>query len=242
VRQPFRLAAVFGVLVLCLFATSVAGAQPSIQGGESLHRGEGDGGHEGKRGAIVPAGFSRGGLLLRDWWEGPLSVPADDPANPFNARGCVVRGRVALFYGGECTIPKGTQVFRVAVTTECSNVEEPPFHAETPREALLCGLLGDQFVTAATLTLDGGPPVDLLDGRFDAFMPWSQVVIPQNPIFGGTPGEIMRYGGHGYVALVRSLSVGTHTLLLHMEGQDEPGFDFPIDAESTIIVTRGDDD
>jgi hypothetical protein len=238
VRRPFRLAPVFVVLVLCLCATSVAAAGSSIQGGSILQRGEGDGGHHGKRGEIVPAGFSRGGLLLRDWWEGPLSVPADHPANPFNADGCIVRGGVALFYGGECTVPRGTPVFRVAVSTECSNVEEPPFHAATPREALLCGLLGDQFVTAATLTLDDGPPVDLLDGRFDAFMPWSQVVIPQNPIFGGTPGEIMRYGGHGYVALVRSLSVGTHTLLLHMEGQDEPGFDFPIDAESTIIVTR----
>jgi hypothetical protein len=25
---------------------------------------------------------------------------------------------------------------------------------------------------------------------------------PESPIFGGTPGETMRYGGHGFVALV----------------------------------------
>jgi hypothetical protein len=192
-------------------------------------------------GRSFPPGGFRGGLLLRDWWRGALSVP-DGPVHPFTPKGCVVRGRIALSYGGECTVPKGTQVFAVALSTECSNVEDPPFHAETPEEARACGLLGDQILTEATLTLDGGPPVNLLDGRFGVFMPWSQVVIPENPIFGGTPGEIMRYGGHGYVALVRSLSVGTHSLVLHMDGQDQPGLDLPTNEESTIIVTPRDDD
>jgi hypothetical protein len=230
-RSSFRIAVVLGTLAL-LFTVGSHG----VATGSERHS-LGDGGHHARGGAIIPAGRLLGGYLLREWWEPALSVPADDPSHPFNADGCILRGPIAFHYGGSCTVPEGTVVFIVAASTECSDVEDPPFHAETPRQARQCGLLGDRPYTTITETLDGGTSVDLLDGRFDAFIPWSRVVIPESPIFGGTPGETMRYGGHGFVALVWSLPPGEHTVARHLDGVEEPGLEFPIDDAITITVT-----
>ena len=63
-----------------------------------------------------------------------------------------------------------------------------------------------------------------------------RVVLPENPIFGGEPGSVMRFGGHGYVAMIEGLSAGTHTLALHADG-DIPDAGLPADFETTIEVT-----
>ena len=77
-----------------------------------------------------------------------------------------------------------------------------------------------------------------LGGRFDSFILPGRVVVPKNGVFGGTLGEIMRYGGHGYVAFIRSLPIGEHTLDTHVEGTrlglPPEGLDFV----TTIKVTR----
>ena len=79
--------------------------------------------------------------------------------------------------------------------------------------------------------------MSVLDDRFGVFFHWTRTVIPEAPVFGGTPGEIMGYGGHGYVALIKPLPVGVHSLHLHGEGDivglPEGGFD----ADTTITVT-----
>jgi hypothetical protein len=74
-----------------------------------------------------------------------------------------------------------------------------PFHADTPLEAALCGLRESRVITAATFSVDGAKPFSVLEPRFGTFMLPGRVTVPGTPIFGGTPGEIMRYGG--YVAL-----------------------------------------
>ena len=55
-----------------------------------------------------------------------------------------------------------------------------------------------RVATEATLALDDAEPVSVLDARFGTFMLPGRVIIPENPLVGGTPGEIMRYGGYGY--------------------------------------------
>ena len=50
------------------------------------------------------------------------------------------------------------------------------------------------------------------------FMLPGRVVVPVNAVFGGQPGEIMRYGGHGFLAFVRGLAIGDHTLHAHVKG------------------------
>ncbi len=88
---------------------------------------------------------------------------------------------------------------------------------------------GNQVVNAPDLRASGG--------RFDAFLLPSRVVVPENPLFGGTPGEIMRYGGHGYVAVIRHLPVGEHALHLHIEGTDAGLPPEGVDVDTTLTVT-----
>ena len=236
--RSIRPAAVAGAIALALAfasaATAATAPRPPAHADMQSQRG-GGGGHGDRH--VVPAGPLVGGLLLAQWWREGVARSLDDPDNPLVNGGCVRYGPIALDYGGECTVPAGTWIFSVGFTTECSTVEDPPFHAETAREARECGLANDRKLTENTLSVDGGRPVDLRSGRFDAFMPFIRVVIPATPVLGGTPGEVMRLGGHGYVALVRPLPVGRHTLRLHVDGEIE-GVPFPLDLETALTVTR----
>jgi hypothetical protein len=186
------------------------------------------------RASIVPAGLA-GAPLLTEWWREPFSKSADDPTNPFGSGGCRTAAHaIALAYpGGRCMVRQGTSIFAVGFSVECSNVEADPFHADTPLEAARCGLRWSRVATEATLTVDGGEPVSVLNARFGTFMLPGRVIIPENPLAGGTPGEIMRYGGYGYVAFIPPLPVGEHTLHTHFAIGAEVG-----DFDTTITVTR----
>jgi hypothetical protein len=228
VRRSFLL---FVVLAMLVSAAPARAGGGDHRDSRAAQRGHGD------RDAIVPAGLA-GAPLLTEWWRRPLSLPANDPANPWETPGCPMFGPIALDYGGKCTIRQGTWLFTAAFTVECSNIEADPFHADNPLEAALCGLRNDRLVTKATLTLDGGKPVSVLGGRFDMFMLPGRVVVPKDGVFGGTPGAIMRYGGHGFLAFVRGLSVGKHTLRAQVEGTVEGIPDEGFDATTEITVTR----
>jgi hypothetical protein len=188
----------------------------------------------GDRAAIVPAGLA-GAPLLTQWWREVLSRSADDPTQPFLSGGCrTVTHALALAYpGGRCAVRKGTWIFAVGFTVECSNVEPEPFHADTPLEAARCGLRESRNATAATLTVDDGAPTSMLEARFGTFMLPGRVIIPENPVAGGTPSEVMRYGGYGNVGFIPPLPVGEHTLHTHIE---IGGLVF--DFDTTITVTR----
>ena len=170
------------------------------------------GGGDDRAVSVVPAGLA-GAALLTEWWRVPLATPAD-PDDPFpGGGGCRPVGHgIALIYpAGHCTIRQGTSLFAVGITVECSNLEPEPFHADTPLEAALCGLREDLKFTEATLTVDGRP-FSVLAPRFGMFMLPGRVIVPEGSVFGLPAGETMRYGGHGYVAFIRSLAVGEHTL------------------------------
>ena len=92
----------------------------------------------------------------------------------------MISRHVALDYGQVCTVKQGTWIFEPMFSVECSNIEPEPYHADTPLQAALCGRLDDKEVDVATLSLDGGEPVSLLDGRFGVFMLPGRVVVPEN--------------------------------------------------------------
>lgn len=224
-------------LLFAVVATLVAA--PAAWAGGGHHR-NGHGYRHGhaNRSAIVPAGLA-GAPLLTAWWTDALSKSGDDPTNPLVNGGCPKLGHhLVLDYGGECTVKAGTWIFEVGFTTECSNIEPDPFHADTPLQAAKCGLRNDLLLDELTLSLDGGTPVSLRDRRFGTFMLPGRVVIPENAVFGGTPGEIMRWGGHGYVALIRPLPVGEHTVQGHVEGDIEGLPPEGLDFTTAVTVTR----
>jgi hypothetical protein len=170
------------------------------------------------------------GYWLAQWWAGALSAPADE-TNPLISGGCVVTGKVALHYGGDCTLRPGTKIIEMMFSTECSNREPEPFHAENAAEAEACGRANAGVATALDLRVDGGPWLDLLDEDFGAVMPWTTVAWPEENIFGLPGGGLISFGGYGYVAMVKPLRPGRHTIETHLAGEGAPP-----DTESVITV------
>lgn len=161
------------------------------------------------------------GYWLAQWWAGALSAPADG-SNPFIAGGCVLVGKVAMHYGGDCSVPAGTKIFVMLFSTECSNREPAPFHAENAAEAEACGRANSGAATALDLRVDGGPWLHLLDEDFAAVIPWTTVAWPENNVFGLPGGGLISFGGYGYATLIKPLSVGQHTIDRHSEGEGAP--------------------
>ena len=170
------------------------------------------------------------GYWLAQWWAGGLSAPAD-ATNPLFAGGCVLVGKVAIHYGGDCAVPPGTAIFEMLFSTECSDLEEPPFHAEDAADAAACGRANSGVATALDLRVDAGPWLHLLDDDFAAAMPWTTVRLPENNIY-GLPAGSMSFGGYGYGALIKALRRGRHTLDLHFAGEGAP-------PDSSSVVTVG---
>ncbi len=226
--SPIRTIALIAI-ISCAILASAAPARAGGGDGRAATTRHSD------RTAIIPAGLA-GAPLLTEWWRQLLVKPADDPTNPLNSGGCrtVAHATALVYAGGRCMLRHGTWIFAVGFTVECSNVEGDPFHADTPLEAARCGLREARAVaTEVTLTVDRGEPVDVLNARYGTFMLPGRVIIPENPFAGGTPGEIMRYGGYGYAGFIPPLPVGEHTLHFHIELGDQV-FDF----DTTITVTR----
>ncbi len=161
------------------------------------------------------------GYWLAQWWAGALSAPADE-SNPAISGGCVLKGKVALHYGGDCSVPPGTAIFEMLFSTECSNREPDPFHAENAQQAEACGRANSGVATALDLRVDRGPTLHLLDDDFTAVMPWTTVAWPQDNIYGLPGGGTISFGGFGYAALINPLSRGTHTIDFTPKGEGAP--------------------
>jgi hypothetical protein len=171
-----------------------------------------------------PNGAYRGhsaGYWLAQWWAPVLSMPADD-SNPAISGGCVLKDKVALHYGGDCTLPPGTAIFEMLFSTECSNREPAPFHAENAKEAEACGRANIGVATGLDLRVDNGPTLHLLDDRFATAMPFTTVDWPEDNIYGLPGGGKISYGGYGFVALIDPLSRGTHTIDFTPSGEGAP--------------------
>jgi len=161
------------------------------------------------------------GYWLAQWWAPVLSTPAGDE-NPAISGGCVVRGKVALHYGGDCTLRPGTSILEMLFSTECSNREPDPFHADNEREATACGKANAGVATGLDLSVDGGPVMHLLDDDFATSMPYTTVPWPEDNIYGLPGGGTISYGGYGWVALIKPLHKGTHTILFTPSGEGAP--------------------
>jgi hypothetical protein len=166
---------------------------------------------------------STGGELLREWFEVVLEIPAaTHPFIPGNPEVCFdigQRGKVTTYASppGEaatCTIKAGQRLFLPRSVAECSSAEPEPGFGATEEEQRACveEFLADPNRLAINLSLDGGPPQDVLDDRFLVITPQGSVVFPEDAFFGATPGPATFVGG-GWVATTRKrLRPGTHTI------------------------------
>jgi hypothetical protein len=131
-----------------------------------------------------------------------------------------------------CTVNPGTTLL-FAFGAECSNVEEDEFFGETEAEQLACAIAFDEeFFVAASITVDDGNPVDILNPRFELFSRQGSVVLPENNIL-GVPAGPATFTAHGWGAIVRGLRPGQH--IIEVVVTDVEGFTATFTATISVV-------
>jgi hypothetical protein len=159
------------------------------------------------------AGIS-GSELFGEGWAQLLSNPTDTFSGtciPLGRKGRIQAPEPDANFTASCSVKPGTRLF-FFFGTECSNVEEPPFFGADEAEQRACALAFDQeFFVAASITVDDGEPVDVLNSRFEVFSPKRTVELPADNIL-GVPPQTATFTAHGWAAVVRKLRPGRHTI------------------------------
>ena len=127
---------------------------------------------------------------------------------PFGRSGKVV---LALGAGPTCTAEQGTSVLVFGLTSPCTS-NLPPSFPRTRAAQIECAwaFLEDEVkVDAITLTVDGGPALDLRRRKFEACSPQRHVLLA--PGHGVAP-EPATFTACGWIAWMADLPVGQHEL------------------------------
>jgi hypothetical protein len=187
-----------------------------------------------KDGRLVPAGKRlaglTGGQLIGEETRLLLELPAAE--NPLFGVGescfpvggggdvLIVWTRPEGQPPAECTVKPGTSVFLFGGWVFCDPVEPPPFFAvgeEAQRQCALEGLRTLLEFDAILVTVDGGTPVDIGSDRFVAVSPQGTAQLPEGNVLGVTPQETT-FVTAGYVAMIRPLPPGEHTITVEVVG------------------------
>jgi hypothetical protein len=177
------------------------------------------------------AGTTPGQLLLESWTQ-LLSTPATD--NPIVGH-CesLAGGRVQAPIGGfgfaeiNCTVRQGVPLF-VRFGAFCSSLEG----VFTNRAQLACAHEAVTDLTAVTIAVDGGRPVNMLARRFEIDSPQGIVRLPPDNLLEAPPQRIT-LSAFAWGVLIDDLSPGRHHLLFTFAaGADQ------VSIPSTIDVVR----
>jgi hypothetical protein len=109
-------------------------------------------------------------------------------------------------------VERGTAVFVIGITDFCDNVSPPPFFGADERAQRDCALANlAQNVESIRLTVDGGGPVDLHVARYLVCAPQRTVQLLKDN-FLGVPAQVATFTACGWVAWLKDLPVGRHTV------------------------------
>jgi hypothetical protein len=118
-----------------------------------------------------------------------------------------------------CTVKPGTKIFVAGSTAECSTFQGDCGFGHTTYDQLKqdaynadLAQIGGTGAPSPTVTLDGAN-VPLTE----VFTSLLHIVLPANNIFGLPEGSTGQSVAHGWVALVKPLTPGTHTIVIHSE-------------------------
>jgi hypothetical protein len=145
------------------------------------------------------------------------------------------RALIAAYPDVTCTVKVGTRVL-LGFIANCSSVEAPPFFGATAEEQKACAIAANKAggEEAVNIIVDGGSPVPILKRRFKVVSPQGQLTLPADNIFGAPPGDAT-FVAAGWVAQVRGLRPGLHSLVLQIVGGPDPAeLSFPVN-----VVARG---
>ena len=110
------------------------------------------------------------------------------------------------------TIPAGKSLFVALADTECSSLEDPPFHGDTAAQQTTCANYWANHIVQASLffEIDGAPLKNLARYRFTS--PQFAFTAPTPWIFGATGGSGTSVGD-GYYLMLPPFSGGSHHTL-----------------------------
>lgn len=178
------------------------------------------------------------GRLLGQLWHEVFTLPLPD--NPFaGGSPCLHFHGVASVFGGDpdgavCTIRKGTPLFIVGYSSECSTVEDPPYGVpgddDDPASLRACARDADSRVRTPQVVLDGRPL-----RLTQVTSPLIKARLPVDNVF-GTEERVMYAVAHGWVAGAYRLPVGTHTIVITLDGTNANGEPLPTVTTNTVIV------
>jgi hypothetical protein len=194
---------------------------------------------------LVPASGrlagSTGGQLLGEEVRLLLELPRS--ANPLAGAGesCfpTADGKVLIVWTRPtpptCTVKPGTAIFLFSVFAECSDVEPAPFFGATAAEQRACALenLRGFPVDASRVSIDGGTPVDIRSNRYLAVSPQMTADLPTDDIL-GVDAEAATFVAAAWVAMIRPLPPGTHTIAVDVDSTD-PAFDVATSAIVEVV-------
>ena len=184
-------------------------------------------------GQLVPAAKRlaglTGGQLIGEETRLLLELPAAE--NPLAGAGesCFPtghRGKVLIVWtrpedeAPECVVKPGTSVFLFGAIWVCDEVEPPPSFAVGEKAQRRCAIEGLQTLLgfdAILVTVDGHRPVDIARNRFLAVSPQGTAQLPEGNILGVAPQETT-FVAAGYVAMLRPLRPGKHTITVEVVG------------------------
>ena len=167
-------------------------------------------------------------LALSALWSKVLQTP--DAQNPFGSGGeqftCIkLAPRVIAPFGPAavpaCTVNRGTTLVVTPWTFECST-----FEGSTLPNLRTCAVSADEGITT-TVTLDAKPVT-----THEVETVLIPVVLPANNIFNASAGSKGSSVGHGWVAILKPMTPGEHTINVTASG---PG-GLSIDNITTITV------
>jgi hypothetical protein len=190
---------------------------------------------------VVPPQSHVGGLansqLLGEWWARALVIPA--ARNPILGNGdpCLrlFGAVVAPVLPGPgssvtCTARVGQVVYMLGFTTECSNVEEPPFFGDDPAAQRACARANDAEIHTVDLTF-GGRTLELVPD-FETISPQRTVNLPDGNVLTGNA-QTATFAAHGWGATLIPLRPGSVTIKLDVVADSFSG-----SAEVVLNVVR----
>ena len=172
--------------------------------------------HKHRGGAVITPSK---GKYLGETWAQLFSLPLSVNPEVGNGNPCLRVGHnvVVAIHGGPCTIRQGTALM-IGLGSAWSNAEYPYPATEAAQRAE--ALAGDQGLTEFTISVDDDRPVDIRRRRFERFSPQRTVQLPEDNILDGldperpeVPAQTITFTAHAWVALVRNLRPGRHTIV-----------------------------
>jgi len=175
---------------------------------------------------VVPAGADVHGVSMAEWsarhWQWTLGIPiATNPGQDVTGATCGEVQEAPVYFIPRnfppCEVPAGWSIFIPIVGTECSTVEAPPYHGETPYDLRACAARDVDRYTGIIVRINGELVPEIADYRV-ASPPFS-LILPERNVLGAPAGDAVAVAD-GYQVILALLPPGEHEIVVHVELDD----------------------